>query len=451
MNISGTVYVYTPNVTISHCKITSANFAVVQIAGGVTGTTVKNCEINGTDAHNDGSHGINGQGTFVGNNIYNVENGINVTGPSTIQDNYIHDLKASGEPHSDGIQIDGGVSNTVVIHNTIINAHEQTAAVMMDNDFGAVSNIKVDNNILSGGGYTVCDDAHFNGSDVTGVSFSNNHMESGRWGYTDLNADTPVYSGNVNDGAALIAKLNTPANTGSGSTGTTTPRGATGGETPPTDSGSGAGTGTGTDSGSHTTPGSPPATRLGRQGACVDITDLSAGGWAHAATINGVADANSHINIFDGKTQIGSATTDSGGHWTFKTAPLSNAVHTFTATEVDNSGHVAAKSSGAATLGTRGHDTLTSTFGADVFVGSGHPDTFVFASHFGHDVINDFGATGWRHDTIQFSAPEFADFASVLSHAQQVGSDVLISSGHDQLTLKHTSLGALSAHDFHFA
>lgn len=443
LDIRGMVTIKAPNVTIVNCRITAASFSVVQIPADVTGTTVKTSEIDGVGHDNAGSNGINGQGTFIGNNIHHVENGVNVTGPSLIRDNYIHDLRASGTPHYDGILIDGG-HDVATLHNTIINDHAQTSAVMIDNYFGAVSNIKVDNNILSGGGYTVYDGADFNKTPVTGVSFTNNHMESGHWGYTDFSGDTPVYSGNVNDGAALIAKLNTPANAGSGGAGTT-------GKTTPTGSGADSGAGQGAGAGSHTTPGSIPVNDGAAAKAHVGVTDLSAGGWGHTATLNGVADANSAIDIFDGKTQIGSATTDSEGHWSFKTAPLSNAVHTFTATEVDNSGHVVAKSSGSATLGTRGHDTLTSTSGADVFLGGGHPDTFVFASHFGHDVINDFAATGWRHDAIQFSASEFADFASVLAHAQQVGTDVLISSGQDQLTLKHTSLGALNANDFHFA
>ena len=125
LDISGTVYIDAPNVTLENCQITAASFAVVQIADGMTGAVVKNCTINGTGANNDGSDGISGQGTFIGNNIYNVENGINVTGPSTIQNNYIHGLQASGSPHYDGIQIDGGVSNMTISHNTVINANDQ--------------------------------------------------------------------------------------------------------------------------------------------------------------------------------------------------------------------------------------------------------------------------------------------------------------------------------------
>lgn len=196
LDIQGTVTISAPNVTLVNCKITAASFSVVQIAQDVTGTVVKNSEINGVGSGNDGSNGINGQGTFIGNNIYNVENGINVTGPSVIQDNYIHDLLASGSPHYDGIQIDGG-HDVTISHNTINNPHNQTSAIMIDNYFSPIANISVDNNLLIGGGYTVYSDGRFSGGPVSGVSFTNNRMGKGHWGYRAFEKNIPVWRGNV--------------------------------------------------------------------------------------------------------------------------------------------------------------------------------------------------------------------------------------------------------------
>jgi hypothetical protein len=84
-------------------------------------------------------------------------------------------------------------------------------------------------------------------------------------------------------------------------------------------------------------------------------------------------------------------------------------------------------------------------------VGKGGTDTFVFASNFGHDVIKDFAAGGPSQDTVQFSKSVFDSFATVLSHASQVGQDVVVSSGSDTLKLLNTKLSALDSHDFHFA
>jgi hypothetical protein len=108
-------------------------------------------------------------------------------------------------------------------------------------------------------------------------------------------------------------------------------------------------------------------------------------------------------------------------------------------------------SSGKTIVGTNSSDTLISTTGYDTMIGKGGSDTFVFAPNFGHDVIMDFTAGGPSHDTVQFSKSVFDSFASVLSHASQSGSDVVIAAASDTLTLKNVKLDALHSNDFHFA
>ena len=173
---------------------------------------------------------------------------------------------------------------------------------------------------------------------------------------------------------------------------------------------------------------------------------------SHIVTINGTADAYSEIKVNDGTTSLGTVTTAADGTWSFKTpSAVSNTVHTFTAQEIDSTGHVVA-SSGSAILGSTRSNTLTSTPGNDYFVGNGSSDTFVFAANFGNDVIKDFGASGRSHDVVQFSKSVFDSFASVLAHATQVGQDVVISAdASDSVTLKNTKLSSLDSHDFHFS
>ncbi len=142
---------------------------------------------------------------------------------------------------------------------------------------------------------------------------------------------------------------------------------------------------------------------------------------------------------------VGTVKAAADGTWSYtSSSAVSNTTHTYTAQELDSSGHVAA-TSGSAILGSSGANTLTSTAGNNLFTGNGHPDTFVFAANFGKDVITDFNANSASrgHDVIQFSKSVFDSFADVLSHATQSGQNVVITHGEDSLTLNNVKLAAL--------
>ena len=199
LDILGPVVIKAADVTLMNSRIRNAGIDVIRIEPGMSGVVIQDCEIEGGGTDADGSNGIRGFGTFLRNNIKHVENGITLDGSSTISGNYIHDLLASGSPHYDGIQIDGNVSDVLISHNTVIIGHGQTAAVMIDNYFGPISNIQVENNRLVGGGITVYSDGQFNDSKISGVSFVNNRLGKGYWGYRSFVKNAPVWRGNVDD------------------------------------------------------------------------------------------------------------------------------------------------------------------------------------------------------------------------------------------------------------
>ena len=195
---------------------------------------------------------------------------------------------------------------------------------------------------------------------------------------------------------------------------------------------------------------SPVSSTSPESSASIELTNVDQSSH-NSVVIGGTASAHSQIKIFDGAKEVGSAKANADGDWSYNTGSVSaHKVHTFSAKEVDSSGHVVS-TSGSAVMGTYGANTLKGTSGNDTFVGSWNSDTFVFAPNFGNDTIKDFRASGPSHDVVQFSKSMFDNFADVLAHATQSGHDVIISSGHDTLTLKNTKIGALDKSDFHFS
>jgi Ca2+-binding RTX toxin-like protein len=83
----------------------------------------------------------------------------------------------------------------------------------------------------------------------------------------------------------------------------------------------------------------------------------------------------------------------------------------------------------------------------DILNGGAGTDTFVFPTNFGQNTVNNFTP---NTDALQFSQSMFASVAAVLSDAQQVGSNVVIT--HDPqnvVTLHNMQLSSLHASDIH--
>lgn len=85
--------------------------------------------------------------------------------------------------------------------------------------------------------------------------------------------------------------------------------------------------------------------------------------------------------------------------------------------------------------GDTGNDSIYGHRGDDELTGGADSDTFYFGTKDGHDTITDFvsGAV----DLINLSAwKAFDDFADILANAKDKGTDVVITSGEDSLTIE---------------
>ncbi len=65
----------------------------------------------------------------------------------------------------------------------------------------------------------------------------------------------------------------------------------------------------------------------------------AAGTAANTVTLTGTAEANSTIKVFDGSTQIGTATANNSGSWTYTTGALASGNHSLTSKAMDVAGN----------------------------------------------------------------------------------------------------------------
>src|SRR3954463_4772771 len=97
------------------------------------------------------------------------------------------------------------------------------------------------------------------------------------------------------------------------------------------------------------------------------------------------------------------------------------------------------------TNGTSGADTLFGGTGSDLLTGGAGSDVFAISKGYGSDTISDFQA-GVGGDVLRVQNYGFATFASLMSVATQVGTDVVVTlSSSEALTLQNVSLSSLTA------
>ena len=95
-------------------------------------------------------------------------------------------------------------------------------------------------------------------------------------------------------------------------------------------------------------------------------------------------------------------------------------------------------------FGENAADVLDGGTGNDTLAGGNGPDTFVFGVGFGRDVVTDWSG----EDTLQFAPSIFGSSAQAFAAAAQVGADVVITAGDNQVLLMGVSLSNFSMNDF---
>lgn len=179
-NINGTVSITAKGCKLRNCRITSGAYTIITARQDST-TEIDHCEIVGNGS---GQNGFDGTGWVHHCRIIKCENPINIAGDDAlIEWNDIHDMKGVSTSHIDGIQADGDIDGLIIRNNRLDNKNDDTSAVMLDNYWGAIKNVTVENNFLGGGSFPAYLDGQFNGSsNATNIIYRNNHMRKGGWG-----------------------------------------------------------------------------------------------------------------------------------------------------------------------------------------------------------------------------------------------------------------------------
>jgi hypothetical protein len=296
-------------------------FSNVKTSSAVTlknGGTLSNASI--TDSGNIAS--VVGEGAFTLDTVrINSQEGIRIGGSGNIdiKNSYIETTGLAGD-HADGIQAydPGGTGNVTITNSTIVSHNNNATSGMFVADYYS-GTFKFDNVVFEGGpfGLRIASDANDCYVAMKDVYFVGPFM------YDPLlfqQVKSPihitqwdnVHYATIQNGVLVPgALIPSPFPVEGGAT------------TPPA-----------------TTPDVPVIASF--------KTDTGVAGDKITSnttpTLTGTAVADSTVKIFDGSTQIGTATANSSGSWSYTTAALKDGVHHFTGIDVNGAGSSSAAS-----------------------------------------------------------------------------------------------------------
>ena len=152
--------------------------------------------------------------------------------------------------------------------------------------------------------------------------------------------------------------------------------------------------------------------------------------------LTGTAEANSTVQVYDGATLLGSATTNGSGAWSYTTAALANGSHSFTATATDAAGNTGAASSVAAITVNSQTPTLTSF----------SPDTGVVGDGITNATVLTLAGTATASSTVNvYDGATLLGTAAVNSSGAWSFTTGTLASGSHSFTATDTVSGTTSA------
>ncbi|NED99609.1 right-handed parallel beta-helix repeat-containing protein [Phytoactinopolyspora halotolerans] len=194
LEITGSITVEHNNVTIRNVRIHSTGHYGISIpaarAGNVSGLVIEHSELIGVSGERSAGIAPFGSWTARHLDISAFEDGIKVGSNQTIENSWIHDLHTPPGSHSDGIQSTGG-TNVTIRGNRIEGPWQgQTSAIIIQSNNGPVDTYTIENNLLSGGTYTLYlrDKGTGHGA-PRNITVTNNTWTNNSWAYGPTSTD----------------------------------------------------------------------------------------------------------------------------------------------------------------------------------------------------------------------------------------------------------------------
>ncbi|WP_425908320.1 Ig-like domain-containing protein [Nitrobacter sp. TKz-YC02] len=306
-------------ITNSNFLIGSNNLAPIISTAAASNMTVSYCTIDGAgkDPGWGGLISYRGNGFTVeqswlknagGDMIQQIDGGANST--VVIQHNLIENGGLASGAHGDYTQLAGGPFNVAINYNTTMQNGGTTQGLMTE----YVASGEIGHNTMVGNpSYFVSVD---NSSIETSVTVHDNYYDPQGYGFVypnsgpDDGSSKSIYVHNVNmKTGGVLQDANAP----------TTPTTPTAPAAP---------------------PNAPVISSFSNDSGVAGDKITS----DNTLTLTGTATSNATVKVFDGATQIGTATANSSGAWNYTTAALADGNHNLAAKVTDASGNTSAAS-----------------------------------------------------------------------------------------------------------
>lgn len=177
---NGSVEISASNVTIKDFVVTNSGDTShdVLIDPGVSNVTIEDSTLRGAAANRALQYAVQ---NAAGSSVIGVR--LNMyyctecwSGPGVLKDSYANANGVIAGSHYEDIYYGGGGGALIVSHDTLYNPQSQTAVIFTKGDFGDITAVRITNNLLAGGGYTVYGGLSGSGNVVGPVSVTGNRF-----------------------------------------------------------------------------------------------------------------------------------------------------------------------------------------------------------------------------------------------------------------------------------